>query len=122
MDKRRIIEMKQLVRRVPLSRTVQDYAVRVLEATHPDRSAATELVKKFVRYGGSPRGVQTVILGAKIRALLEGRYAVSIDDIRRVAAPALRHRLLLSFEGEAEGIDPDQIIADVLARTPEAAQ
>jgi MoxR-like ATPase len=122
MDKRRIVEMKQLVRRVPLSRTVQDYAVRVLEATHPDRSAATDLVKKFVRYGGSPRGVQTVILAAKIRALLEGRYAVSIDDIRSVAPPALRHRLLLSFEGEAEGIDPDQIIADVLARTPEAAQ
>ena len=121
-DKRRIVEMKQLVRRVPLSRTVQDYAVRVLEATHPDRSAATDLVKKFVRYGGSPRGAQTVILGAKIRALLEGRYAVSIDDIRHVAPPALRHRLLLSFEGEAEGIDPDQIIADVLERTPEAAQ
>ena len=122
MDKRRILEMKHLVRRVPLSRTVQDYAVRVLEATHPDRPAATDLVKKFVRYGGSPRGVQTVILAAKIRALLEGRYAVSIDDIRRVAPPALRHRLLLSFEGEAEGVDPDQIIADVLQRTPEAQQ
>jgi len=120
MDKRRIIEMKQLVRRVPLSRTVQDYAVRVLQATHPENAEATELVKKFVRYGGSPRGVQTVILGAKIRALLDGRYAVSIDDIRRVAKPALRHRILLSFEGEAEGIDPDRIIADIMERTPEA--
>jgi MoxR-like ATPase len=119
MDKRRIVEMKQLVRRVPLSRTVQDYAVRALQATHPESAEATALVKKFVRYGGSPRGVQTVILGAKIRALLEGRYAVSIDDIRRVSAPALRHRILLSFEGEAEGIDTDRIIADILEKTPE---
>jgi MoxR-like ATPase len=120
LDKRRIVEMKQLVRRVPLSRNVQDYAVRVLQATHPESAAATDLVKKFVRYGASPRGVQTAILGAKIRALIEGRYAVAIDDIRRVAAPALRHRILLSFEGEAEGIDTDRIIADIMERTPEA--
>ncbi|HLU65788.1 MAG TPA: MoxR family ATPase [Kofleriaceae bacterium] len=121
VDKGRLLEMKALVRRVPLSRTVQDYAVRVLQATHPDSEEATEMVKRFVRYGGSPRGVQTVILAAKIRALLENRYAVSIDDIRHVAPPALRHRILLSFEGEAEGIDPDQIIADVLEKTPETA-
>jgi MoxR-like ATPase len=120
MDKRRILEMKQLVRRVPLSRTVQDYAVRVLQASHPESRDATALVKKFVRYGASPRGVQTAILGAKIRALLDGRYAVSIDDIRRVMKPALRHRILLSFEGEAEGIDPDLIIADIMEKTPEA--
>ena len=121
VDKARLIEMKALVRRVPLSRTVQDYAVRVLQGTHPDAAEATEMVKKFVRYGGSPRGVQTVILAAKIRALLESRYAVSIDDVRHVAAPALRHRILLSFEGEAEGVDTDAVIADVLARTPETA-
>jgi MoxR-like ATPase len=77
------------------------------------------MVKRFGRYGGSPRGVQTLILAAKIRALLEGRYAVSIDDIRHVAKPALRHRILLNFEGEAEGVDPDAIIADILQRTPE---
>jgi MoxR-like ATPase len=120
IDKHRIQVMKHLVRRVPLSRNVQDYAVRVLQASHPESPEATALVKKFVRYGASPRGVQTAILGGKIRALLEGRYAVSIDDIRRVAIPALRHRILLSFEGEAEGIDPDQIVADLLERTPEA--
>jgi MoxR-like ATPase len=120
IDKQRIQTMKQLVRRVPLSRNVQDYAVRVLQASHPESAEATALVKKFVRYGASPRGVQTAILGAKIRALLQGRYAVSIDDIRKVAAPALRHRILLSFEGEAEGIDPDQIVADILEKTPEA--
>ena len=120
MDRARIVEMKHLVRRVPLSRTVQDYAVRVLQSSHPENASATELVKKFVRYGASPRGVQTAILAAKIRALLDGRYAVSIDDIRRVMKPALRHRILLSFEGEAEGIDPDRIIADIMERTPEA--
>jgi MoxR-like ATPase len=120
MDRARIVEMKHLVRRVPLSRTVQDYAVRVLQASHPEGASATDLVKKFVRYGASPRGVQTAILGGKIRALLDGRYAVSIDDIRRVMKPALRHRILLSFEGEAEGIDPDRIIADIMERTPEA--
>jgi MoxR-like ATPase len=120
IDKQRIQTMKQLIRRVPLSRNVQDYAVRVLQASHPESGGATALVKKFVRYGASPRGVQTAILGAKIRALLQGRYAVSIDDIRKVAAPALRHRILLSFEGEAEGIDPDQIVADILEKTPEA--
>ncbi|HKE15038.1 MAG TPA: MoxR family ATPase [Kofleriaceae bacterium] len=120
IDKRRIQAMKQLIRRVPLSRNVQDFAVRMLQASHPENAEATALVKKFVRYGASPRGVQTAILAAKIRALLEGRYAVAIDDIRKVAAPALRHRILLSFEGEAEGIDPDQIVADILEKTPEA--
>jgi len=119
LESKRIVEMKGLVRKVPLSRTVQDFAIRVLQATHPDTAEATERVRKYVRYGGSPRGVQAVILAAKIRALLEGRYAVSIDDIRYVAKPALRHRIMLNFEGEAEGIDPDDIIGDILERTPE---
>jgi MoxR-like ATPase len=120
VDKERLLEMRTLVRKVPLSRQVQDYAVRVLQATHPDTPAATEATKKYVRYGGSPRGVQAVILAAKIRALLQSRYAVSVDDVRHVAPPALRHRMILNFEGEAEGIDPDQIIADILDKTPEA--
>jgi MoxR-like ATPase len=120
LEKERVQEMKHLVRQVPLARQVQDYAVRVLQATHPDTAEATPMVKKFVRYGGSPRGVQAMILGAKIRALLEGRYAVAIDDIRHVAAPALRHRIILNFEGEAEGVDPDQIIADIVKATREA--
>jgi len=120
LAKERVQEMKDLVRRVPLARQVQDYAVRVLQATHPETGEATPMVKKFVRYGGSPRGVQAMILGAKIRALLEGRYAVAIDDIRHVAAPALRHRIILNFEGEAEGVDPDQIIADIVKSTREA--
>ena len=120
IDKSRIIEMRELVRKVPLARQIQDYAVRVVLATHPENPEATAMSKQFLRYGASPRGLQAVILAAKIRALLEGRYAVSIDDIRHVAPPALRHRLIMNFEGEAEGIRPDAIIAEILKATKEA--
>jgi MoxR-like ATPase len=120
IDKARIIEMRDLVRRVPLARQIQDYAVRVVLATHPENPEATPLSKQFMRYGASPRGLQSTILAAKIRALLEGRYAVSIDDIRMVAPPALRHRLIMNFEGEAEGIEPDAIIGEILKATKEA--
>ena len=120
IHKSRIMEMRELVRRVPLARQIQDYAVRVVLATHPENQEATPLSKQFMRYGASPRGLQSVILAAKIRALLEGRYAVAIDDIRHVAAPALRHRLILNFEGEAEGIKADTIISEVLKATKEA--
>ncbi|HEY5937850.1 MAG TPA: MoxR family ATPase [Kofleriaceae bacterium] len=118
--KERIMEMRELVRRVPLARQIQDYAVRVVLATHPENPEATAMSKQFMRYGASPRGLQAVILAAKIRALLEGRYAVAIDDIRHVAAPALRHRMILNFEGEAEGIEADAIITEILKATREA--
>ncbi|HVK76914.1 MAG TPA: MoxR family ATPase [Kofleriaceae bacterium] len=121
MDKARVVELRELVRKVPLARAVQDYAVRVLQATHPETAEATATSKKYLRYGASPRGLQAIILAAKIRALLEGRYAVAIDDIKAVAAPALRHRLILNFEGEAEGIKPDAIIAEILKSTRETA-
>jgi MoxR-like ATPase len=120
IDKSRIMTMRELVRKVPLARQIQDYAVRVVLATHPDNPEATPLSKQFMRYGASPRGLQSIILAAKIRALLEGRYAVAIDDIRHVAAPALRHRMILNFEGEAEGIKADTIIAEILKATKEA--
>jgi MoxR-like ATPase len=120
IEKGRILEMRELVRRVPLARQIQDYAVRVVLATHPENPEATAMSKQFLRYGASPRGLQSVILAAKIRALLEGRYAVSIDDIRHVAPPALRHRLILNFEGEAEGVKPDTIIDEILKATKEA--
>jgi MoxR-like ATPase len=120
IDKSRIMEMRELVRKVPLARQIQDYAVRVVLATHPENPEATAKSKQFLRYGASPRGLQAVILAAKIRALLEGRYAVSIDDIRHVAPPALRHRLILNFEGEAEGVKADTIIAEILKATKEA--
>jgi MoxR-like ATPase len=120
IDKARIVEMRELVRKVPLARAIQDYAVRVVLATHPEHPEATAMSKQFLRYGASPRGLQAVILAAKIRALLEGRYAVSIDDIRRVAPPALRHRLILNFEGEAEGVRADAIISEILKATKES--
>jgi MoxR-like ATPase len=122
VSKERVLEMRELVRRVPLAKNVQDYAIRVLQATHPDTAEATPMTRKYVRYGSSPRGAQAVLLAAKIRALLDGRYAVSIDDIRMTATPALRHRAILNFEGEAEGITTDAVIAEILAKTPDAVQ
>jgi MoxR-like ATPase len=119
IEKLRILEMRELVRKVPLARQIQDYAVRVVLATHPENPEATPMSKQFMRYGASPRGLQAVILAAKIRALLEGRYAVSIDDIRHVATPALRHRMIMNFEGEAEGVRTDAIIAEILKATRE---
>jgi MoxR-like ATPase len=119
IQKERIVEMRELVRKVPLARSVQDYAVRVLQATHPETAQATPTSKKYLRFGASPRGLQAIILASKIHALLAGRFAVSIDDIRKVAPPALRHRLILNFEGEAEGIKADNIIAEILKHTKE---
>jgi len=110
-----IVGMQALVRQVPVARHVQDYAIRVLQATHPSGEEATPLVKRYVRTGASPRGVQAMLLAAKIGALFAGRFAASIDDVKAAAPPALRHRLLMSFEGEAEGIRPDVIIAEVLS-------
>jgi MoxR-like ATPase len=124
LDGARLLELRDLARQVPVARQVQDFAIRVLEATHPptgpdDKRPRPQLVKKFVRYGASPRGAQACLLGAKIRAVLDGRFAVSCDDVRSVARPTLRHRLILNFEGEAEGIDPDTILDAILKETPE---
>jgi MoxR-like ATPase len=121
LDRSAIVEMQQLVRQVPVARHVQDYAVRVLQATHPDGPDAPDLAKRFVRYGSSPRGAQAMLLAAKIRALFDGRFAASVDDVRAVAHPALRHRVLLNFEGEAEGVKSDQVIDAVLRGVAEAA-
>jgi MoxR-like ATPase len=115
-----ILEMQKLVRKVPVARHVQDYAIRLLEATHVNDADATEKVRRFVRTGASPRGAQAMLLASKIRALFEGRYAASVDDVKAVAAPALRHRLLLNFEGEAEGVKADDVIEELLRELPEA--
>jgi MoxR-like ATPase len=120
LDRDAITAMQRLVRQVPVARHVQDYAVRVLQATHPDSPEAPDLAKRFVRYGGSPRGAQALLLAAKIRALFDGRFAASIDDIRAVVHPALRHRILLNFEGEAEGVKTDQVIDAILKSVAEA--
>ena len=105
-----ILKMQNLVRRVPVARHVQDFAIRVVQATHPEGADAPDMCKRFVRFGASPRGAQSVLLAAKIRALFEARFAASSDDVRAVALPALRHRVLLNFEGEAEGIKVDQVL------------
>lgn len=117
-----IVEFQDLIRAVPASRPVMDYAVRLVYATHPDRDDAIDEVRRFVRYGSSPRGAQSLILAAKVYALLDNRFTVSFDDIRRAALPSLRHRLILSFQGEAEGVDPDTIVERVVASTQEAGR
>ncbi|HEX2573784.1 MAG TPA: MoxR family ATPase [Polyangia bacterium] len=128
MSHERVLELRHLVRQVPVARSIQDYALRLLEATHPaaapqgqkkGAASGVSLVQKYVRYGSSPRGAQAMLLGAKVRAVLDGRYAVASDDIHRVARPALRHRLILNFEGEAEGVDPDALIEAIIEATPE---
>jgi MoxR-like ATPase len=118
LDRGQILEMQKLVRTIAAAHHVQDYAVRLLQATHPELPDATETVKRFVRTGASPRGVQSMLMAAKVRALLEGRFAIGFDDIKECVTPALRHRLLLNFEGEAEGIRPDDIISEVLEKLP----
>ncbi len=118
LAKSQILEMQALVRRVPVARHVQDYAIRVLQATHPKGDEAPDLVKRFVRTGASPRGAQAMLLGAKVRALFEGRFAASIEDVKATATSALRHRVLLSFEGEAEGVASDRVVAEILKKLP----
>jgi MoxR-like ATPase len=108
------------VRRVPVAKHVQDYAIRVVLATHPGNAEATELVKRFVRTGASPRGVQAVLLAAKIRALFGGRFAASLEDVQKSVLPALRHRILRSFEGEAEGVAEDTILQEIIKKLPES--
>jgi MoxR-like ATPase len=115
-----ILHMRNVARDVAVARHVQDYAVRLLEGTHRDRRGATALVKRYVRFGASPRGAQACLLAAKLQALFDGRFHVSIDDIKRVAKPALRHRIILNFEGEAEGISQDSILDELIATIPEA--
>jgi MoxR-like ATPase len=97
---------------------VSRYVAELIVATHPTTPGAPETVKNFVQYGASPRGAQALIIGAKINALLEGRFNVSFEDIASVAPAALRHRLLLNFEGQAEGISPDNVVADILKSLP----
>jgi MoxR-like ATPase len=109
-----IVEMQKLARTVPIAPHITAYAVSVLSATHPDQPRAPELVREYVRYGGSPRGAQALVTAGKIFALLDGRFNVSVDDIRAAALPALRHRIILNFEGEAEGITTEATIRAIL--------
>jgi MoxR-like ATPase len=109
-----IVEMQRLARAVPIAPHVTAYAVSILSATHPDNGRAPGLVRDYVRYGGSPRGAQALVTAGKIYALLDGRFNVSTDDIRAVALPSLRHRIILNFEGEAEGITSEAVVRAIL--------
>ena len=111
-----ILAAQRVIREVPIAEHVLRYAARVIGATHPDRSSI-ESVKRYVRWGASPRGLQTLVLAGKVRALLEGRYNVAFDDLNAVAPAALRHRVFLQFEAEADGITTDKIIGDILEQT-----
>jgi MoxR-like ATPase len=110
----KIRSMQTLARGVPIAPHVTAYAAQVLKATHPDDPSATQAVKEFVRYGASPRGMQAMILAGKIIALLDGRFNVAYEDIRHAALPALRHRLILNFEAQAEGYSTDKVIQTLL--------
>ena len=109
-----IVEMQRLARAVPIAPHITAYAVSILAATHPDQARAPGLVKEYVRYGASPRGAQALVTAGKIFALLDGRFNVSVDDIRAVAMPSLRHRIILNFEGEAEGITTEAAVRAIL--------
>ena len=122
LDRESLIELMKVVRDVPVASHVKDYAVRLVLATHPKTETAAPISNQYLRFGSSPRGGQTLILAGKVRALTQGRFNVSFDDIEAVAAPALRHRLILNFEAEAEGITTDHIVAQVLRDVPRDAQ
>ena len=109
-----VLGFRELVREVPIASHVRAMASAIVMATHPQWEHAPDVTRRFVRYGASPRGAQALVLGAKVRALVDGRYNVSVDDLRQLAAPALRHRVILNFEGEAEGIDVDTLIEQIV--------
>ena len=113
-----LLQMRSLARAVPLASHVKEYIARLVLASHPEHSTATPLVKKYVRYGSSPRGGQALVLGSKVSALLAGRYNVAFEDVEAIAPAGLRHRLLLNFDGLAEGISTDAVIAELLKELP----
>jgi MoxR-like ATPase len=122
LDGETLIQLQALVREVIIAPHVQDYAIRLALATHPRGQFAADVTNKYIRWGSSPRGAQTLVLAGKVRALLDGRYNVSFEDLRRVYLPGLRHRVLLNFEAQAEGVDPDEVLLKVLDSVPEKAE
>ncbi|MFQ5789372.1 MAG: AAA family ATPase [Acidobacteriota bacterium] len=114
LDQGQVLEMRKTVLAVPIARQVQEYAIRLVLATHPETPHAHPLTNRYVRFGASPRGPQALILGGKVHALLHDRVYVSCEDIRAMVLPALRHRILLNFEGEAERVDPDSILKAII--------
>jgi MoxR-like ATPase len=121
MDGQEISQWQQLIREVLIAPPVQDYAIRLVLATHPQGEFATAETNKYIRCGASPRGAQALVLAGKVRALLEGRYNVSFEDIRAVYFPAMRHRMILNFEAQAENIASDTVLAQILNEVTEKA-
>jgi len=122
MDGPEILKWQGLVREVVLAAHVQDYIVRLVLATHPDGPFALPATNQYLRWGASPRAAQTLALAAKVRALLDGRYNVSFEDIRRVYLPSMRHRVIVNFEAQAENIPSDQILLELLEKVPEKSE
>ena len=122
MDGAEIVKWQGLVREVIIAPHVQDYAMRLTLATHPEGPHALPITNQYLRWGSSPRGAQALALAAKVRALLEGRYNVSFEDMRRVYLPAFRHRVILNFEAQAEGIDTDKVLLEILEKLPEKSE
>ncbi|MFM7817646.1 MAG: AAA family ATPase, partial [Verrucomicrobiota bacterium] len=118
LDRDTLMSLQALVRGVPIASHVKDYAVRLVLATHPGTPTAAAIATQYLRFGSSPRGAQVLVLAAKVRALTEGRFNVGFDDIAAVAPAALRHRLIANFEAEAEGMDPDRVLARILLDVP----
>jgi MoxR-like ATPase len=116
-----VLELQEIAREIPVASHVADYAVRLVLASHADLPEAAETARRNVRFGASPRAAQSIILASKIHAVLAGRLNVSFDDVRRVALPALRHRLILNYEAEARGLTTDRVVAELLAAVPEKA-
>ncbi|MFO0033951.1 MAG: AAA family ATPase [Planctomycetota bacterium] len=119
MDGAEILKWQGLIRQVILADHLRDYIVRLVLATHPEGPHAAEITNRYLRWGSSPRGAQTIALAAKVRALLEGRFNVSFEDVRKTFLPSLRHRVITNFEALAEGISTDQILLEVLEKTPQ---
>lgn len=120
-DGESILGLGTVARQIPIATSVSEYVVRLTMATHPDNERSTESIQRYVRYGVSPRGAQAVVLGAKINAIMDGRYNVAFDDVRDVLFPAFRHRLILSFEAEATGVTADQVLSELIRDIPESA-
>ena len=119
VDGPQLLVMGELVRELPIAKPVLEYAARLTMATHPDDPGATREVQQYVRFGASARGAQALVLGAKIRAAMNGRFNAAFADVRATALPALRHRIILNYQAESEGIRPDEVIGDVLEKVPE---
>ncbi len=117
-DAKAVVEMQQLVRRVPAPGAVKRYVARIVRATHPDADIAPASARKYVRYGSSPRGAQAILLASKVRAMRDGRANVAFEDVRAIVVPALRHRLILSFEGQADGVVADDLLAEIVQSLP----